>query len=133
MIEIRIKINNQNNYLISYISQGHARENLKGFFEKINFFKKINNQGKNSLICNGLSAIEYQFLYSIKTICPNIVTTSTVKNGYFAISFNFNQQKKNNQEIYAFKTLCQSLLIGVNMMESHYPDVINVIIDKKNK
>lgn len=98
-----------------YHSQGHAED----------------NQDHTGLkVCNGLSAMEYQFLYSVKGLCPELKTEFKVEKGDFRMKFLSNKATLAEEET-VYRILGRALMIGVEMLKNCHPQAIDVIIKDK--
>lgn len=111
MIQVKVRLGIDG--ITSYRSQGHAR----------------NQSGNGLVVCNGLSTMEYQFLYATKTLCPKWSKSDVsfeIERGKFNLSLN---KLPEGEEIQIYRTLSKSLVIGLEMLKKHHSHEINVIID----
>lgn len=122
MIEIVTRLDDKEN-IIHYLSSGHASsvknsaQGNKGLsLSKITAIK----------VCSALSALEYQFLYSMKIMCSSLVLDSVIKDGYF--EFSGEPLKESDDGFNRYLILSRSLMIGVEMLKQSYPELINVRI-----
>lgn len=100
--------------IISYRSQGHAG----------------NQSGNGLVVCNGLSTMEYQFLYAVKTLCPKWTKSSGADFEIGKGKFHLDLSKlPEGEEIQIYRILSKSLVIGLEMLKKYYFHEINVIID----
>ncbi len=111
MIQVKVRLGIDG--ITSYRSQGHAG----------------NQPGNGLVVCNGLSTMEYQFLYATKTLCPKWAKSGAnfeIGKGKFHLNLN---KLPEGEEIQIYRTLSKSLIIGLEMLEKHHSHEINVIMD----
>ena len=78
--------------------------------------------GGQSKLCNALSAIEYQFLYSVQSLCQAEVDLSVDERAGF---FKLHILKFDETKTDVLGTLCSSLTIGITMLVENFPEYIS--------
>ena len=126
---IKIKILIEKDLILNYTSQGHALD--LSDMPKIHPSLAVNEAS----ICSAVSMLEYNFLYSLQALVDIPLTKVKIEKGIFILDIIkkvnvFAQQSFKEKEV-IFKTLSQSLLIGLRALKKKYPQQISLHINKK--